>query len=115
MITINGTEIKDPTEYNDNYDQFFTDNVSLGLNRQRNRRGKLKYAEMFWDYLDPDEMQPLLDLFEDGDAVAFVNTASSLTGGTFSFTGMPDLPLELGDYEKGGTYLRSLRVVLREV
>lgn len=113
MITIEGNSIKDPTSYNDNYDQFFADSISLGLKRQRNRRGKLKFAEMGWDLLTPDEINALLALFIDGDQVDFVNTASSF--GTFSFTGRPDLPIEIGDYEPGGTYLRPLRIVLREV
>lgn len=113
MITINTTPIQDPSGYNDNYDQFFSDNISLGLNRQRNRLGKKKIADMSWDMLEPSELQALLAFFQEGSAVAFVNNASAF--GTMSFTGIPDLPLQLGDYEGGGTYLRSLRVVLREV
>lgn len=113
MITINGAAIQDPTEYNDNYDQFYTDNISLGLKRQRNRRGKLKYAEMTWDMLEPAEFLALSALFVDGDAVDFVNTESAY--GTFTFTGIPDLPLTAGDYLGGGTHMRSLKVVLREV
>lgn len=113
MITIDGTPIQDPSKYNDGYDQFTTDNISLNLKRQRNRRGKLKFADMTWDLNTPAEMQALLDLFNEGDEVAFSNDASSF--GTFAFDGIPDLPLDIGDYEGGGTYLRSLRVILREV
>jgi hypothetical protein len=113
MITINTTPIQDPTEYNDNYDQFFSDNISLGLQRQRNRLGKKKIAEMTWKLNTPTELSTLLALFQEGAAVAFVNDASSF--GTFSFTGIPDLPLDISDYEGGGTYMRSLKVVLKEV
>lgn len=113
MITINGNTIQDPSGYNDNYEQFTTDNRSLNLKLQRNRRGKKKWARMTWDLNTPAELQELLDLFEDGDQVAFVNDASSY--GTFSFNGIPDIPLDISDYEGGGTYLRSLTVTLREV
>ena len=113
MITIDAATIQDPSGYEDNYEQFTSDNVSLGLKRQRNRRGKLKWARMFWDNLTPTELNALLDLFQEGDEVAFVNDASSY--GTFSFNGIPDIPIDVSEYETGGTYLRSLTVTLREV
>jgi hypothetical protein len=83
------------------------------LRLQRNRLGKKKMATITWTTQTPAELQVLLDLFQEGDAVDFVNDASSF--GTFSFTGIPDLPLDLSEYEKGGTYLRDLTVTLREV
>lgn len=113
MITINGGAIQDPSSYSDNYDQFLTDNRSLGLRLQRNRLGKKKVATMTFTTQTPAELDVLLTLFQEGDEVAFVNTASSF--GVFSFDGIPDLPLELSEYEKGGTYLRDLTVTLREV
>jgi hypothetical protein len=115
MITIDGTPIQDPAKYNDGYEQFTTDNRSLNLKLQRNRLGKTRFADMSFAFNTPAEIQELLDLFNDGDEVAFSNNASSLEGGTFAFNGIPDLPLDIGDYEGGGTYLRRLRVVLREV
>ena len=113
MILINGAPIPDPTTYLDNYDQFFTDNISLSGKRQRNRRAKKKFAEMGWTMLDPVEFQALMDLFNDGDEVSFSNTDSAY--GTFTFDGIPDLPLEAGDYYGGGTFMRDLKVTLREV
>lgn len=113
MITINGNTIQDPSNYADNHDQYFTDNVSLGLKRQRNRRGKLKNATMTWRLLTPAQLNDLLAYFEDGDEVAFINTESSY--GTLSFNGIPDLPLQMSEYEQGGTFLRDLTVTLREV
>lgn len=113
MITIDATTIDDPTNYQDGYDQYFTDNISLGLKRQRNRRGKKKFATLTWTLLTPAELNVLLGFFEDGDEVAFSNTQSSY--GTFAFDGIPDLPLAISEYEKGGTYLRDLTVTLREV
>lgn len=113
MITINGTVVQDPSGYSDNYDQFLTDNRSLSLRLQRNRLGKKKVATLTWTTQTPAEQAVLLALFQEGDAVEFLNDASSF--GTFAFTGIPDLPLELSEYEKGGTYLRDLTVTLREV
>lgn len=113
MITINGTEVQDPSSYSDNYDQFFTDNRSLSLRLQRNRLGKKKMATLTWTTQTPAELDVLLALFQEGDEVAFSNTASSF--GTFTFDGIPDLPLSLSEYEKGGTYMRDLTVTLREV
>lgn len=113
MITINGTPIQDPSRYQDNYDQFTTDNRSLSLKLQRNRLGKKKWAMMSWDLNTPAELQALLDLFQEGDEVAFSNDASSF--GTLTFDGIPDLPLQIGEYEGGGTYMRPLTVTLREV
>lgn len=113
MITINAAPIPDPTTYKDNYDQFYTDNISLSGKRQRNRRAKKKFAELGWTMLEPTEFQALIALFNDGDEVAFVNSDSAF--GTFSFDGIPDLPLDAGDYYGGGTFLRDLKVTLREV
>lgn len=113
MITIDNTPVPDPSGYNDNYDQFFTDNISLAGNRQRNRRAKKKMATMTWTMLEPVEFQALMVMFEDGNAVAFTNTDSSY--GPFNFTGIPDLPLGAGDYYGGGTFMRDLTVTLREV
>ena len=113
MILINGAPISDPTTYLDNYDQFFTDNVSLSGKRQRNRRAKKKFAEMGWTMLDPTEFQALVALFNDGDGVSFSNTDSAF--GAFTFDGIPDLPLDAGDYYGGGTFMRDLKVTLREV
>ena len=113
MITIDTVPVPDPTGYEDNYDQFFTDNISLAGNRQRNRRAKKKWARMTWTLLEPAEFQSLIDKFNDGDEVDFTNTDSSF--GTFDFTGIPDLPLETGDYLPGGSFLRDLTVTLREV
>lgn len=113
MITINGDEILDPNQYRDNFDQFYTDNRSLSGKLQRNRRAKKKMAEMTWTMLEPAEFQALSALFEDGNEVAFINDASAY--GTFTFDGIPDLPLDASDYLGGGTYLRDLHVILREV
>lgn len=113
MITINASPITDPTNYLDNYDQFFTDNISLAGNRQRNRRAKKKMCQMTWKLLEPSEFQALIALFNDGNAVAFSNTDSAF--GTFAFTGIPDLPLAADEYYGGGTFMRDLTVVLREV
>lgn len=113
MILINGAPVPDPTGYEDNYDQFFSDNISLAGNRQRNRRAKKKVATMRWTMLEPSEFQALHALFGDGDAVTFSNTDSSF--GEFSFTGMPDLPLGASEYLGGGTFMRDLTVTLREV
>lgn len=113
MITIDTVQIKDPSGYRDNHEHFFSDSISLGLKRQRNRLGKLKMAQMQWKLLTPEELNALLAAFKDGEPVDFVNTASSF--GTFSFRGRADLPLDITEYETGGTYLRGLTVVLREV
>jgi len=113
MITINGTPVPDPSGYDDNYDQFFTDNISLAGNRQRNRRAKKKYATMIWTMLEPSEFQALQAMFGDGDEVTFTNTDSSF--GSFDFVGIPDLPLNASEYLGGGTFLRDLTVTLREV
>lgn len=113
MININGSPVPDPSGYNDNYDQFFSDNISLAGNRQRNRRAKKKFATMVWTMLEPSEFQALMALFNDGDAVTFSNTDSAF--GSFSFTGIPDLPLDASEYVGGGTFLRDLTVTLREV
>ncbi len=113
MITINAAPITDPQGYEDNYDQYFTDNVSLLGNRQRNRRAKKKWARMTWTLLEPSEFQALMALFNDGDEVDFTNSDSSF--GTFNFTGIPDLPLSPTEYLGGGSFLRDLTVTLREV
>ena len=113
MITINGNEILDPTLYRDNFDQFFTDNRSLSARLQRNRRAKKKMAEMTWTMLEPADFQALSLLFEDGDEVTFSNDASAY--GTFTFDALPDLPLDASEYLGGGTYLRDLHIILREV
>ena len=113
MIIINNTPVPDPSGYNDNYDQFFTDNISLAGNRQRNRRAKKKLAILTWTMLEPVEFQAMMALFQDGDAVTFTNTDSAY--GSFDFIGIPDLPLDAGDYYGGGTFMRDLTVTLREV
>ena len=113
MITINTSPVPDPQGYNDNYDQFYTDNISLAGNRQRNRRAKKKFATMIWTMLEPVEFQQLVALFGDGDEVAFTNTDSAF--GSFNFVGIPDLPLGASDYLGGGTFMRDLTVTLREV
>lgn len=113
MILINGAPVPDPQGYQDNYDQYFTDNISLAGNRQRNRRAKKKWALMKWTMLEPTEFQALITLFNDGDAVTFSNSDSSF--GSFAFTGIPDLPLEASEYMGGGTFMRDLTVTLREV
>ena len=113
MITLNGQQAPDPVKYSDNKEHFKTDNISLAGNRQRNRRAVKKMATMSWHQLEPTEFQSLVNILESG-VVAFTNNASAW-GPTFNFNGLPDLPLDAGDYYGGGTYLRDLTVTLREV
>lgn len=113
-MKINDVEIPDPTGYQDGYDSFFSDNITLALKRQRNRLGKKKYAKLRWTMLTPEEFQALAAMFQDGSEVEFENDSSTAYG-TFSFTALPDLPLGYDDYYGGGTFMRDLEVTLREV
>lgn len=113
MITLAGGAVPPPTGINEYLDRIETDQEALDGSVQRTVVGTKKVSELEWEKLKPADYQALLGIFEPGTTISYVNDLSNRSGGVFSFTGLAKY--KEGDYQRGGTLLRSFSAVIREV
>lgn len=114
MISINGnSNIKQPTDVNEEPEQIQTDQMSVDGSMQRNRLGKKRRVVLKWNHLKPAEFQQLMTYFESGAAITYSNDQSNVAGGVLAFTGLPTF--DQGNYYRGTTLMVPLSVTIREV